>query len=63
MLLYTTFKTTVGERDREHQKALNESRRRDLLRSGRSSPGVDGKYTTAPNTTLYLDAKPPSSEF
>lgn len=65
--LYITFKPTFGERDREHQKALNESRRRNLLRSGESGrPSLAREYSAASQskTTLHLgDAKPRSSEF
>lgn len=64
VFLYITFKPTFGERDREHQKALNE-RRQYLQRSGLSSP--TSEYPAAlpveSKTTLYLVAKPRSSEF
>lgn len=58
VFLYITFKPTYGERDREHQKALNESRQ-NLQRLGCSSP--TSEYPSP--ATLYHDAKPRSSEF
>jgi hypothetical protein len=66
VFLYIIFKPTFGERDREHQKALNRSRRRNLLRSGRPSLAREYSYSAASEskTTLSLgDAKPRSSEF
>ena len=62
VFLYITFKPTFGERDREHQKALYESRQ-NLQCSGFSSPTSEYPAALASKTTLYLDAKPRSSEF
>ena len=62
VFLYITFKPTFGERDREHQKALNESRRQNLLCSGRSSlAGYPG--ASEPKTSLLVDDAKPRSEF
>jgi hypothetical protein len=64
VFLYITFKPTFGERDREHQKALNESRHwQNLQRSGCSSPTSEYPAAFESKTTLYLDAKPRNSEF
>ena len=58
VFLYIAFKPTFRERDREHQRALNESRQ-SLQHFGCSSP--ISEYPSP--ATLYLDAKPRSSEF
>ena len=65
VFLYTTFKPTFGERDREHQKALYDHESRQNLQLSRfSSP--TSEYPAAAlesKPTLYLDTKPRNSEF
>jgi hypothetical protein len=60
VFLYITFKPTLGERDREHQEALNESRQY-FQRSGFSSPTSEFPAALELKTALYLDAKPRGS--
>jgi hypothetical protein len=62
VFLYITFKPTSGERDREHQKALYESRQ-NLQRSRFSSPNNEYPAALESRTDLYLDTKSRSSEF
>ena len=62
MFLYITFKPTFGERDREHQKALYESRQ-NLQRSGFSSPAYEYPAALESKTTVQINAKPGNSEF
>jgi hypothetical protein len=65
VFLHIAFKPTFGERDREHQKALNESRRRTLQRSDFPSPTSEypAAFESRATSTLYLDAKAGNSEF
>jgi hypothetical protein len=64
VFLYITFKPTFGERDREHQKALYESRQ-ILQRSRFSSPTSEypAALESESKTDLYLGTKSRSSEF
>ena len=66
VFLYITFKPTFGERDREHQKALYESRQQNIQRSGFSSPTGTSEYPAVleSKTNLYHDTiSRRSSEF
>ena len=56
VFLYITFKPTFGERDREHQKALYESRQ-NPQRSCFSSPTSDYPAALESKTNLYLHRK------
>ncbi|KAF8887929.1 major facilitator superfamily domain-containing protein [Gymnopilus junonius] len=63
IFLCITFKPTFNEATKEHQKALDESRRQKslLLRSGRSSPANEYPPTPAVSTVQFDLASKPQS--
>ena len=64
VFLYITFKPTFGERNREHQKAMNERRHWQYLqRSSFSSPSSEYPPALESKPALYPNAKPRNSEF